>query len=59
MEELLKKLEIACWAFYHHHIGTANQLNSKNRIYEIADESQQKYGVTNDTLEKICNKAMQ
>ncbi len=57
MDELLRKLEMACWNFYHRHIGTVEHLNSKNRIYEIADELKEKYGVNNEVLIAVCEKA--
>ncbi|MBR6475418.1 MAG: hypothetical protein IKS98_08200 [Lachnospiraceae bacterium] len=58
MEELLKRLETACWAFYHIHKGTADHLSSMNRCYELADKLQHDYGVSNETLVTVCERAI-
>ena len=57
-EVLIHNLEIACWAFYHVHIGTVEHLNSKNRVYKIADELINRFGVSNDELALICERQM-
>ena len=57
-EKLIHQFELACWAFYHQNIGTVNHLDSKNRVYELADELTERFGLTNDELEKICELQM-
>ena len=59
MDDLIKSLEATLWCFYHRDIGTINHVTTKERCYAMADELKNKYGVTDDDLIKMCEKAMQ
>ena len=62
MDKLMKELEIACWAFYHMHCGTAEHLYSKERCYIIADRLKAEYALLIMNLllsvARLCGKAM-
>ena len=53
-DKLVKQLKASIWNFYHNTIGTVEHLNSKKRIYEIADILKDNYGYTQDMLISIC-----
>ena len=53
-EKIVEQLKASIWNFYHNAIGTADHLNCKNRIYEIADELKKNFGYTQDMLISIC-----